>query len=380
MPLPKWQLLLCMPLLWAQDKPKPPRFAIEISNKGGLVVERRNVAENAEVSQVLMWRGPALGVLLDPGNADPATVGIGGFALLYRCNGDSVALKAEGYRRLATPRETASGVAAGSAVLHLNESAVFSEMAGLHLQPLTVKIVKARSSLPSLFTMQNKTHSIGLTILEQIDYAGEPGHSFRLQVRNNAAQAAVGVETCVLCRNGKGCGEREYRDAIPPEGTGEMTFLGQSCGAAALSLPIVALEGAVFEDGRYEGDMASVAPMAAEVIAARIQIRRILALVSHILADPTADDASKLAQVQAGVRELPDKADKDVLAAVRRPLHGAQEQARRMAEAHASIALWEPKQRTLNAIAAFERSSSNGGTGKSLADWWNEWSRSVLLP
>ena len=80
------------------------------------------------------------------------------------------------------------------------------------------------------------------------------------------------------------------------------------------------------------------------------------------------------------MRELPDKADKDVLAAVRRPLHGAQEQARRMAEAHASIALWEPKQRTLNAIAAFERSSSNGGTGKSLADWWNEWSRSVLLP
>src|ERR1039458_8524720 len=140
MVLRKWLSLLCTPLLWAQDKPELPKFAIEVSNSAGLVIERRNVAEQPKVSQVLMWRGPALRTLLDPANIDPSILDISGFALLYRSDGDSVALKAEGYRPTANPLERASPVAAGTAVLHLDESTAFAGLSRFHLQPLTVKI------------------------------------------------------------------------------------------------------------------------------------------------------------------------------------------------------------------------------------------------
>ena len=167
----KWGLLLCATVLWAQDKPKPARFAVRISDSNESPVDVRNVAEQPEARQTLMWRGPAFRGRLTADGFDPPAIEISAFSLSFQTDGDAVRVKAEGYhassaailpgpdRGLTESLDRLTPETISTAVLHVNESATFSEMARFHLQPLMVKIVPAQRSAPSLFTAQSKARS-----------------------------------------------------------------------------------------------------------------------------------------------------------------------------------------------------------------------------
>ena len=153
--------------------------------------------------------------------------------------------------------------------------------------------------------------------------------------------------------------------------------MGGGCGTVSEVIPIVVVEGAVFEDGVSEGDPEAIAPIAAELIAARMQSRRIRELVGHILADTSAGDSTKLVRIRAGLQSLPDKPDREILDAIRRPLRGLRPGMQNLAQFHASLGLREPKRRALAAVDDFDRSSRSGTAAKSLGEWWAEWSRSM---
>jgi hypothetical protein len=197
-----------------------------------------------------------------------------------------------------------------------------------------------------------------------------------LRIQNNSKQAAVWVETCFLKHGSRGsCGAGAGRGhAILPGAVWEEEAGG---GGDPEPDPVVVVEGAVFEDGTSEGPRETFGLGLTEEIDARlayqIQNRRIRDILRRILADAGTDDAEKAAQIRATVLNLSDTLDEVSLASVRRRIDVLPAEKWRVVQDKAAIYLHGQKQNVLKALDAFERERA----GRSLAEWWNEWSRTM---
>jgi hypothetical protein len=350
-----------------------------------------------------MWRGVELVRLAAPEAGNPPILEVSALALTYWIDGDSVSIKAVTYRLestsptaeslasedlgawmlsnalpqgalktnvvwIATPTPGRfTSKAAGTAVLRLGESAIFPEMARFRLRPLVVKIVPASRSAPPLFAAKSKAPSIQLTILEQLDLVDDGAHAFRLQFRNSSNKAATSVMWCDPCWCGPG--PNPLHPLLP--GTDWKTVIGSYC-----HRPTVEVEGALFADGTSEGNLRQVRGTAAPfagTLAAQSQDRRIRDVVGRILADLGADDAAKAARIRAEISNLPETLNRGTITALRRRIRGLPDAQWTIVANQAALYLHGRKADLLAALAAFERDKP----GKSLAEWWNEWSRTL---
>jgi hypothetical protein len=104
-----------------------------------------------------------------------------------------------------------------------------------------------------------------------------------------------------------------------------------------------------------------------------MQNKRIRDVVSRILADTGADDATKATRFRANVQNLSEPLARESLTTLWRRIGGLPQDQWGIIQSRANLYLRDQKQKVMAALDAFEGDRA----GRSLAEWWNDWSRTL---
>ncbi len=368
---------LCVSAMLCAQTPVEPRFALEIS-EDGTMTRYQIVPESGKVS-LSTFLDPALHQLAgqDTGNIEkpkPSTV-----LLVCNVEGNAVAVSAsvvfgaidqsdsDAFLR-SNPKQQL-----GNYSLHLGESMELQEMEQFGLQPWTIRIVNAQLTDQGTLPIVSNVPSIQPGIL------GRDREGYRIGLRNTSSQAvtAFAVETTVdhtsVTSESNNPGFLIAPGAIhefglPCDSSASATSSGVGLNAAVC---VFYLQAALFADGSYEGDARQAAELAARPLAAQFQKKRVRELIESIVADPTLDDASKLARIRAELPKLPEKDDPELqeLLRIRFPSLSAREWASVDRTTKGTLA--SEKGNALRDLKQFENLSKQGDFSKSLAQWWS---------
>src|SRR5439155_15653029 len=97
------------------------------------------------------------------------------------------------------------------------------------------------------------------------------------------------------------------------------------------------LKAALFADGSFEGDAAAAATLAVPQIASEIQRRHLYALMDDILADPSRDDAAKLARTRSELSKLYENPEPAILEQIQLRFPGLDRKSTRLNSSHVAI-------------------------------------------
>jgi hypothetical protein len=258
----------------------------------------------------------------------------------------------------------------------LNESVSLADLRKAGFEPFTIKVVTAKPSTPTHPTLLSKAPSI------RIGLESEDRESYTLALHNISSKAVTGVVIGTGREGDYGMKESTGPHLLIPGGgtyrcdwglthSGRVTPHG--FGEDQVSITI-SVEGALFDGGSFEGDVAAVAPLEARRTGYEAQRQRVARMFDSVLREASLTDELKVGRIRLEVSKLPSEADPATLQAVRsffansRQLPGA-----------AELGMWirmgieNERQNTLTGLAEFERGRTSG-RGPSLAQWWKTWS------
>ncbi len=258
----------------------------------------------------------------------------------------------------------------------LDQSITLGEMERLGLEPLTLKIVSAKPPVSTRPRTLSKAPSL------QIEVVGEDRVSWDLAVRNLSAKRVTAFSLVMPSANGpvrRVVGHRPGGIIAPGE-TYRYRFGYSHTGRfvngkyVADPLPtLLVLRAALFQDGSYEGDPASAAPMVARRMGVRVQRERIDRLVGEVMDDPAAgDDAARMARIRSAVDKLPEDPDPRMTEELRSRFPGLPEEVESVLDPAIRRGLADAKQSLVLQLQGIER-LQKAGHGLTLAQWWERW-------
>jgi hypothetical protein len=152
-------------------------------------------------------------------------------------------------------------------------------------------------------------------------------------------------------------------------------FCDTSASAVDQSPCAFILKAALFADGSYEGDVTAAATLAVPQITNEIQRRHLYALMDNILADPSQDDAAKLARIRSELSKLYEKPDPAILEQVQLRFPGLPRAALDSVSSQITVSLSGEKQVTLHNLESFANRPPAAFPCLSLAQWWTDWQK-----
>jgi hypothetical protein len=370
-------LLFCpATALYAQTPTQQPKFALEISEDGSPLHYKL-------VPQGELVRGQSLSIAPSPLRSERTAADAkknlaSALMLAYHVDGDAVAITASVVFGAFDNNSGSDPMAAdhpkqeiGTYTLHPNESVVLQEMEQFGLQPWTIKIVNAQlptsASLPTI----NEVPSIQSTILGH----DREGYTIALHNLSSRAVSAFAVET-TLDHNSISS-ECNYRGSLiaPNESHEFRLFCDTSTSAVDQSPCAFILKAALFADGSFEGDATAAATLAVPQIANEIHHRQLHALMDNILADPSQDDAAKLARIRSELSKPYEKPDPAILEEVQLHFTGLPRTALDSVSSEITASLSGEKQMTLRNLESFANRPPDAFPRLSLAQWWANWQK-----
>jgi len=287
----------------------------------------------------------------------------------YHVDGDVVQITATvfygDFGRLTTPvslynlrQEKVDTVSA-----RLNQTVTLSGMAAAGLEPLAIKIVPAQPEFPTGPQVLSKAPSL------RVELAGEDRTFYKLKVHNVSAKAVSSI--MLEMRHGRDS-QSSTSDSYPkvliaPDATYQTQFSipYNDNSAPALTLE---LECAIFQDGTWEGDVVSVAGMAATQVAREVQRQRIDRAINVIVAGNEGDDDAKVAQIRAAVAKFGDQPDGETIERLRARFAGLPAQLPASVMFALKVGLNNQKQATEFELKEFARRKATI-PGYTLARW-----------
>jgi hypothetical protein len=370
-------LLFCpATALYAQTPTQQPKFALEISEDGPPLHYKL-------VPQGELVRGQSLSIAPSPLRSERTAADAkknlaSALMLAYHVDGDAVAITASVVFGAFDNNSGSDPMAAdhpkqeiGTYSLHPNESVVLQEMEQFGLQPWTIKIVNAQLPTSAGLPTINEAPSIQSTILGH----DREGYTIALHNLSSRAVSAFAVET-TLDHNSVSS-EVAYRGSLiaPNESHEFRLFCDTSASAVDQSPCAFILKAALFADGSFEGDATAAATLAVPQIANEIHHMQLHALMDNILADPSQDDAAKLARIRSELSKLYEKPDPAILAEVQLRLTGLPRTALDSVSSEITASLSGEKQMTLRNLESFANRAPDAFPRLSLAQWWANWQK-----
>jgi hypothetical protein len=373
-------LLFCpATILYAQTPAQQPQFALEISEDGPPLhyelVPQGKLLSGQSLSIV---PSPYLHLRSERTGADAKKNVASALMLAYHEDGDAVAITASVVFGAFDNNSGSDPMAAdhpkqeiGTYSLHPNESVVLQEMGAFGLQPWTIKIVNAQLPTSIGLPTINEVPSIQPKILGQ----DRQGYTIALHNLSSRAVSAFVVETTL--DHNSGSSKFNYRGSLiaPNEIHEFRLFCDTSTSAVNQSPCAFILKAALFADGSFEGDATAAATLAVPQITHEIQRGHLHALMDNILADPSQDDAAKLARIRSELSKLYEKPGPAILEQVQLRFPGLPRAALDSVSSEITISLSSEKQVTLRNLENFANRSTDVFPRLSLAQWWNNWQK-----
>src|SRR6202008_1057974 len=362
--------------LYAQTPTQQPKFALEIREDGPPLHYKL-------VPQGELVRGQSLSIAPSPLRSERTAADAkknlaSALMLAYHVDGDAVAITASVVLGAFDNNSGSDPMAAdhpkqeiGTYSLHPNESVVLQEMGQFGLQPWTIKIVNPQLLTPIGLPTINEVPSIQPKIPGQ----DRQGYTIALHNLSSRAVSAFAVET-TLDHNSISS-EVAYRGSLiaPHESHEFRLFCDTSASAVDQSPCAFILKAALFADGSFEGDATAAATLAVPQIANEIHHRQLHALMDNILADPSQDDAAKLARIRSELSKLYEKPDPAILEEVQLRLTGLPRTALDSVSSEITASLSGEKRMTLRSLESFANRPPDAFPRLSLAQWWANWQK-----
>lgn len=374
-------ILLSCPatMLYAQTPTQQPKFAIEISEDGPpLHYELVPQGKLVSGQSLSIAPSPYLHLRSERTSADAKKNLASALMLAYHVDGEAVAITASVVFGAFDNNSSSDPMAAdhpkqeiGTYSLHPNESVVLQEMGQFGLQPWTIKIVNAQLPTSSGLPTINEVPSIQPKILGQ----DRQGYTIALHNLSSRAVSAFVVETTL--DHNSASSEFNYRGSLiaPNEIHEFRLFCDTSASAFNQSPCAFILKAALFADGSYEGDATAAAILAVPQIALEIQRRHLHELMDSILADPSQDDAAKLALIRSELSKLYEKPDPAILEQIQLRFPGLPRTALDSVSSQITVSLSSEKQMTLHNLESFANQPPDVFPRQSLAQWWTDWQK-----
>jgi hypothetical protein len=370
-------LLFCpATALYAQTPTQQSKFALEISEDGPPLHYKL-------VPQGELVRGQSLSIAPSPLRSERTAADAkknlaSALMLAYHVDGDAVAITASVVFGAFDNNSGSDPMAAdhpkqeiGTYSLHPNESVVLQEMEQFGLQPWTIKIVNAQLPASAGLPTINEVPSIQSKILGQ----DRQGYTIALHNLSSRAVSAFVVETTL--DHNSASSEFNYRGSLiaPNEIHEFRLFCDTSASAVDQSPCAFILKAALFADGSFEGDATAAATLAVPQIANEIHYRQLHALMDNILADPSQDDAAKLARIRSELSKLYERPDPAILEQIQLRFPGLPRTALDSLRSQITASLSGEKQVTLHNLESFTNRPPDAFPRLSLAQWWTDWQK-----
>src|SRR5256884_1224243 len=184
--------------------------------------------------------------------------------------------------------------------------------------------------------------------------------------------AVTGVQTCAL--------PIYYRGSLfAPNEIHEFRLVCDASAFAVNQSPCAfILKAALFADGSFEGDAAAAATLAVPQIASEIQRRHLYALMDDILADPSRDDAAKLARTRSELSKLYENPEPAILEQIQLRFPGLPRTALDSVTSQLTASLSGEKQAILHDLESFANRPPDAVPRLSLAQWWTDWQKTQV--
>jgi hypothetical protein len=196
----------------------------------------------------------------------------------------------------------------------LNDSVTFPELESIGLEPLTLRIVTARSDAPYHPLLPSQAPSM------QIDYAPLNRISGMVTVHNLSGKAVDAFRLGNSVETGSGPGQADTTSqdsskrglsALIAPGSSFQVQMGRPQSGKTVNgkfiedpTPSIVLEAVLFADGSYEGNARFAAEMAARQFGSTLQHRRIESLAEPILAEDDLNHGAKIERIRAAIKQL----------------------------------------------------------------------------
>ncbi len=376
-------LLVCpVTMLYPQTPTQQPKFALEISEDGPpLHYEFVPQGQLVRSESLSFAPGPYLHLRSGRTTADAKKNLTSAIMLAYHVDGDAVAISASVVFGAVDNNSGSCPMAAGhpkqeigTYSLHQNDSVVLQEMEQFGLQPWTIKIVNAQLPTAAGLPTINEVPSIQPKILGQ----DRQGYTIALHNLSSRAVHAFVVETTL--DHNSASSEFNYRGSLiaPNEIHEFRLFCDTSAFAVNQSPCAFILKAALFADGSFEGDAAAAATLAVPQIASEIQRRHLYALMDDILADPSRDDAAKLARTRSELSKLYENPEPAILEQIQLRFPGLPRTALDSVTSQLTASLSGEKQAILHDLESFANRPPDAVPRLSLAQWWTDWQKTQV--
>lgn len=374
-------ILLFFPatILSAQTPTQQPKFALEISEDGPpLHYELVPQGKLVRGQSLMIAPSPYLHLRSEAASADAKKNLASALMLAYHMDGEAVAITASVVFGAFDNYSGSDLMAAdhpkqeiGTYSLHPNESIVLQEMGQFGLQPWTIKIVDAQLPTSTGLPTINEVPSIQPKIL------GQDRQAYTIALHNLSSRAVSAFVVETTLDHNSASSEFNYRGSLiaPNEIHEFRLFCDASASAVNQSPCAFVLKAALFADGSYEGDATAAAILAVPQIASEIQRRHLHELMDSILADPSQDDAAKLARIRSELSRLYEKPDPAILEQIQLRFPGLPRTALDSISSQIAASLSGEKQVTLHNLESFANQPPNVSPRPSLAQWWTDFQK-----
>ncbi len=255
----------------------------------------------------------------------------------------------------------------------LNDTVAFPEMAQVGLEPITLRILSAksdyhpvtRSSLPSI----------------QIGYEPVDLNQGRLSLHNLSGKAVSAVQ--IEESDGKkpvgsvAINEGGLKDLLAPgasfEGPMGMDRSGRMVDGKFVESPppqYLTLTAALFADDTYEGDARAAAELAAARFGAQTELAHIKQVAEPVLAQGGLDDFARMEQIRAAIQQLSGQADPRTVARFQARFSAFPADDLTKAEEQISVAMKAEKEAITESIQQNEQALKDKRLQLNLQGWW----------